>query len=264
MITPGSRFGKLVVVGKGEFLISGGIKRSRLECLCDCGRTTHVEAFSLRNGGTSTCGCSKRKLSIKVGDKFTRLTVTFVPPYGLGSRGNLSKVDCLCECGNTATLAPAALVSGKTQSCGCLKLKRDGDSASAEFGIWYRMIARCYDQDSKDYPDYGGRGIAVCDRWRESYPNFLFDMGRRPSKELSIDRIEVNGNYEKSNCRWATDEQQANNRRTSHYVEFNGDKRTIAEWAFALGFKYACLMARIQNGWSVQDTLTIPSGAKKR
>src|SRR6266508_728705 len=151
-----------------------------------------------------------------VGRKFGRLTVT-------GRAGNdghgHAMWACLCECGTTITVARGALRTRETQSCGCLKRQRTrethtthGQSNSPEWRAWRNMRQRCKNRRHPKYRDYGGRGITVCDRWA-SFENFLADMGPKPSPAHSIDRIDVNGNYEPGNCRWATPKEQRLNQR---------------------------------------------------
>jgi hypothetical protein len=109
------------------------------------------------------------------------------------------------------------------------------------------MMVRCYNTRSDDYPDYGGRGIAVCDRWRESFAAFLSDMGLRPSRRHSLDRKDNAGGYGPDNCRWATDVEQANNRRSSRVITINGEARTLAQWAEHAGLKYHTLKQRLKT-----------------
>ena len=139
-------------------------------------------------------------------------------------------VKCQCRCGGIVTVRKESLASGNVKSCGCLhkefvsKLGKsavkhgefaDGKQGCGEYFSWHNLKERCLNKNDKDYAKYGGRGITVCNKWKESYQNFLADMGRRPEGYSSIDRINVNGNYEPSNCRWSTYKQQSNNRRVS-------------------------------------------------
>lgn len=115
---------------------------------------------------------------------------------------------------------------------------------------WQGMKDRCYNKNSKRYDHYGGRGITVADRWLgvDGFDNFLSDMGDKPGKEYSIDRIDVNGPYSPENCRWATWEQQENNRRINKYYEFRGKKMTLPQWSRELGIPYSTLLYRKRKG----------------
>lgn len=119
------------------------------------------------------------------------------------------------------------------------------------------MRARCTCPTHHAYASYGGRGISVCDRWSE-YLSFLADMGRRPSPQHSIDRIDNNGNYEPGNCRWATASEQRNNCRQNHVLEFNGRRMTMKQWADVVGLRLGTISERLRRGWSVEDALTKP------
>lgn len=136
---------------------------------------------------------------------------------------------CKCDCGTTKEVQTSYLKSGNTKSCGCYKLSqtslimtKHGSSKTAEYSAWQGMKGRCYRKKNKKYPIYGGRGITVCDQWLESFDAFYAAMGDRPSPKHSVDRIDTNGNYEPSNCRWATASQQAINRRIKNPSGCNG------------------------------------------
>jgi len=128
--------------------------------------------------------------------------------------------NCKCICGNVKKVSGKSLRKDISKSCGCLRKEKTGDmrrthglSKTSEYGIYTAMLQRCYNPNANAYADYGGRGIYVCKEWKGSFETFLVDMGLKPSSKHSLDRINVNGNYEPSNCRWATIQEQADNRR---------------------------------------------------
>ena len=130
-------------------------------------------------------------------------------------------------------------------------------SNSSTWLSWHAMIQRCENHKNKNYIRYGGRGIRVCKRWRRSFIKFLADMGEKP-KGKTLDRIDNDGDYRPSNCRWATSRTQANNTRRNRYLTYKGKTRTIAQWSIIKGIKYKTLHTRLQRDWTVEDTLTIP------
>ena len=166
---------------------------------------------------------------------------------------------CRCDCGIEVVASSGNLVSGHTRSCGCLGREvtaarnraqsRHGHAAAEtrEYNTWHGMFARCRNPKSTSFSRYGGRGIGVCERWR-SFENFLEDMGPRPPG-MSLDRIDCNGNYEPSNCRWATAVEQQNGKRSNVRISIDGADRTIAEWSRVTGTPHHRILRRIRRGW---------------
>lgn len=195
------------------------------------------------------------------GKTFGSLTVEGL----IGIKNRTPYWQCLCRCGRTHAASSQTLRFGG--SCGCLKKERigalrrsHGKTGSPEFHSWSAMNQRCSNTKNKKFPSYGGRGITVCDRWRNSFEDFLSDVGPQPSAIHTIDRWPNNdGNYEPGNCRWATPRQQANNRRSSKILELNGESKTLAQWCRQTGLRSSSVLFRLQKGWSVKDALTKPS-----
>jgi hypothetical protein len=137
-----------------------------------------------------------------------------------------------------------------------------GNGRTPEYTAWRNMINRCTNPGVRSYPRYGGRGIAVCGRWRQNFAAFLADVGFRPGPGYTLDRIDSNGDYEPGNCRWATQVEQQNNRRDNHVITFGGVSKTLSEWARDLGIAPATLQTRInRRGWSLERAL---SGLERR
>lgn len=174
------------------------------------------------------------------GQRFGRLVVVSEAPK-LPRKKAGTRWHCRCDCGKKITTETGALRSGHTQSCGCYHKDQVADASSThgmtrspEWRAWRAMVARCTVPTNGSYPNYGGRGISVCDRWR-TFENFIADMGPRPPG-TTLDRYpNNNGNYEPGNCRWATRSQQDSNKRTTVMVTFEGKTKTYSEWARELG-----------------------------
>jgi len=246
--------GRLLVQGRAENSKHGHIKWS---CLCTCGCRVDVAGQSLRNGETKSCGCIRKELmQAKATDlrgrRFGRLLaqdrVTAPRPTYL----------CLCDCGKTKVIPSTQLLAGRTNSCGCLlseivkKLHtKHGKSNTTEFRIWAGMIARCYTPSATGYKNYGGRGITVCQHWRDAFAGFYADMGPRP-KGMSLDRINPNSAYTPENCKWSTALEQANNKTDNHFVEAYGQRKTISQWARELDVNRRDLNGAVLKGESIE------------
>jgi hypothetical protein len=197
----------------------------------------------------------------ETGRQFGRLTVAAFAGYQTVAREAMWQ--CICSCGTTVTVRAASLRNGHTTSCGCyvseqtaLRNSVHGLYGHPLYGAWGQMITRCTNPNDKSYPDYGGRGIAVCDRWRNSFEAFLTDMGERPDG-MTLDRIDGDGDYEPGNCRWATAAEQQRNRRNSVWLEYAGVGLPLTDWAAALGLNYYTLHNRVtQLGWPAERALT--------
>jgi hypothetical protein len=172
----------------------------------------------------------------------------------------------LCDCGNYKISSLGDVKRGKINSCGCIRKKQlaERNKANAKHGYfgtptytsWSGIIERCYNPNSGNYMMYGAKGITMCQRWRESFENFLEDMGDRP-EGCSIDRIDVYGNYEPENCRWSNAKTQARNRTNNVRYEYDDKYLTLPEWSEITGIRADTMLCRIKKlGWSIEDALT--------
>lgn len=166
---------------------------------------------------------------------------------------------CDCECGGSTNARGTALRAGHYQSCGCLQGNRThGLSNCQEYESWRAIRQRCLNSKCKSFKNYGGRGIAICNRWLESFENFLADMGHAPAPRMQIDRIDNNGNYEPSNCRWATVKEQSRNRRNNHFVTVDGQEMVLMDACIKYGIGHPTVLYRMRNGWSCEDAIKTP------
>lgn len=194
------------------------------------------------------------------GQKFNRLTVIkrIKPDYP-------TSWECCCSCGNTVIVTTNSLRSKKTQSCGCLRrelgakmLTTHGMYGSPEHRAWRHMKERCCNPNTKDFKNYGGRGITVCNEWRKSFMAFFNHVGKKPSPKHSIDRINNDGNYEPSNVRWADRKTQNNNSRRNYLITIDGITKNIAQWAEARGISRLTICNRLHMGWSPEKSVLHP------
>lgn len=242
----GQRFGKLVVQ---EYAGNDSNGRTLWKCLCDCGNEKTVSAKRLRSGAVKSCGCliHNPQFVDLVGKRFGRLVVEKMQSRKAG----IVKWECICDCGKRTVVDSHCLVRGQTRSCGCLKREiasdrfRNTDSKNENNGnfkhgmshkplhlIWSSMRQRCNNPKSDAFKNYGGRGISVCKEWDESFVQFCkWALDNGYSCGLTIDRINNDGNYEPSNCRWVDRKAQNNNTRRTIRLTVFGKSGSCAEIA---------------------------------
>lgn len=264
----GQRFGRLTVLDVAEY--KGRLTTWR--CKCDCGNEKIVRGDCLRYGLTKSCGCiQKEARTVKgkgikdlTGKRFGRLTVLERMEDG----DRRAKWLCKCDCGRIKIVASTNLIQGNTVSCGCLNRENQtthGKSKTRLYRIYNNMKNRCYNSNVKAFPDYGGRGIKVCDEWLADFMNFYnWAMTNGYDDTKSIDRIDNDGSYEPSNCRWVGLKAQQNNKRSNIMLEYKGKTKTVAEWADEVGIPRGIVYDRIKKGWTTEEALTTPKGEKRR
>lgn len=198
-------------------------------------------------------------MSISVGDSFGRLVVI--------RQGKLSGRNrywiCACECGKEKEICYSSLSRGASKSCGCLNSELSskrktthGLSKSAAYNVWINMKSRCLNPNNSSFDNYGGRGISICKRWL-NFENFYADMGEPPAAH-EIDRIDNNGDYAPSNCKWSTKHEQSENRRTNRIFYYKGEIKTLSQLSRASGISYFTLWARLVTlKWDIDRAMTI-------
>ena len=171
---------------------------------------------------------------------------------------------CLCDCGTSKVIVEQSLKSGMTKSCGCHRVEvarrknfKHGARQTKAFEAWWNMKSRCERPNGRYFKDYGGRGIQICERWLD-FANFYEDMGE-PEATLTLDRIDNNLGYFKENVRWATRQEQANNRRSNRMIEHSGKTMTLMQWARETGIGRSTIAYRIDNGWPIDKALSTSS-----
>lgn len=199
--------------------------------------------------------------------KFNMLTVK---ERVSNSKQGKARWKCLCKCGNYCIVESSKLLNETTKSCGCYRKSRIGDESRKHgktrtkiYKTWCHIKQRCFDKNDTRYNDWGGRGITICDEWKDDFQAFCDYVSKLENfgkVGYSIDRINNDGNYEPGNVRWVTKIVQNNNTRRNHYLTYNGKTQTIAQWAEELGINPYMVYSRINKyHWSVKDALTIPS-----
>jgi hypothetical protein len=216
-------------------------------------------------------------LAIQVGSRWGRWVIVGPPEGDATTATHGVRARARCDCGRERSVEVRSLVRGKSASCGCISGQRlktpefkAASRLSRKLGIshgvprppgykaWYSMIRRCRDSNHPGFHNYGGRGISVCERWKESFWNFNADMGVRPTRYHTIERIDNDGNYEPGNCRWATRKEQARNTRHNVMLTIEGETMCVAAWAERVGLSSGALKYRLSQGWAHERAVFTP------
>lgn len=200
------------------------------------------------------------KIKDLTGEKFGRLKVI---KYNGSNKNGRALWLCQCDCGNTKTIIASSLLNGLTISCGCYNKEHSKEihskhkqSYSKLYKVWNAMKTRCYNRNFMYYCNYGGRGIKICDEWKDfiNFYNWAIQNGYKEG--LTIDRINNDDDYKPNNCRWITRKQQNNNMRKNILIEYNGKKQTISEWANEYNLSRVALYYRLKRKWDIEKALT--------
>lgn len=180
---------------------------------------------------------------------------------------------CQCDCGGEKIVGSSALNRGAVSSCGCLmrelqfaagdRTRTHGGTGMPEYRVWRGIIDRCFHPSHKSYADYGGRGVKMCPRWRFSFAAFLSDMGRRPTPGHTIERTDTEGDYEPSNCCWATWKEQQRNRRNNRIITALGESLCLAEWSERTGIHASTISRRLKVGWTTNRAVLTVVGCRE-
>lgn len=274
----GEKFGRWTVLSRApDHITKSGLRVKMWTCRCECGTVKNVRQSELLSGGSKSCGCyksdrmrefAKSQSYDLVGKRFGRLTVLrqvedYVSPGGAHFHMWL----CQCNCGNQIKVITHDLMSGHTQSCGCLGKEKRRKSATKHglsktplYAKYNSILDRCYNPNNKEYKNYGGRGIKMCDEWRDDFTKFYaWAIETHWEPNLTIERIDVNGNYSPDNCTWLTIQQQQSNKTTRHELTARGETHSIKEWADILDMSQDVIERRLnQLGWSDEEALFTP------
>lgn len=250
----GKRFGKLSVI-KREGSTDGKRKFPLWLCKCDCGNTCLRTASHLKSDYTNTCGACPDEKEDLSGRKYGRWTVI----KRAENKHRKTAYLCRCDCGTERVVTADTLLNGRSLSCGCMQKETvienhttHGMTHTRIYNIYHNMKNRCCNQNDDRYHDYGGRGITICPEWlgEHGFENFAkWSMENGYAENLTIDRINTNGNYEPSNCRWATNYVQMNNRRNCIMFSFFGVTKSLKEWCDCIKENYDKMYGRYHRGY---------------
>lgn len=211
-----------------------------------------------------------------LGKKFNRLTILKEVESVKYKKGIMRKVLCECDCGNKKEIDLNSIKRGKSTSCGCFN-KENSKNLHTKHGfamlstgvrhpdycIWIKMKSRCFNTNDKSYSNYGGRGIEVCDRWKDSFENFIKDLGWRPNNKYSLERIDYNGNYCPENCKWIHKSEQSKNSRRVKLIDYNGKSYCLTDLCKLLNLTYSTMRHRVYDlGIPFEEAMKYPQHYK--
>ncbi len=256
----GERHGRFIVVDRNGSYPSG---HPRWLVRCSCGHVCAMGTSSITRMSSRPCGHAGGPIKDLIGQRFGRRTVT---GRGGTNRHGQYLWQWICDCGNAGESTNSSVRSN--QSCGCLvseklvaRSTRHGlksrRAPAPEYAVWVAMKGRCNNPSDAGFKNYGGRGIGYADDW-ESFAIFVSDMGRRPTKTHTLERRDNNGDYGPGNCYWASREVQANNKRSTSYVNYEGERLALTPLCRRFGINPSVVRWRLKNGWSVNDALRQP------
>lgn len=248
----GRRFGRLTAVSFGGYAKNGG-RVAAWNCVCDCGTTRLASGVELSRGRILSCGCASTNSPIDLTGRVFHAWTVLGKAENSGGR---TKWRCRCACGIEKSVFTNHLVEGRSKSCGCIRpTKARVIQRHPLYSTWSNMLQRCSNPNNKSYKNYGGRGITVCVRWRTDFWSFVADMGDRPTRGHSLERMDNNLGYTPENCVWATRVEQGRNRRNNHLVTYDGKTMPLSQAVELAGANYGTVKWRLKHGVSDSEAI---------
>ena len=243
-------------------------------CVCDCGKEKIVPTSYFGEKHTSrhiiSCGCMANPIRDLTGKRFGRWTV--LSKASSSGKDYKTRWNCVCDCGTKAIVQAGNLLSGASVSCGCYlkeitgnRSRTHGDGYGVRlYRIWMGMRQRCNNPNAEKYPIYGERGIKVCLEWNNSYPAFKeWALNNGYAENLTLDRIDNDGDYCPQNCRWLNNKDQCNHKRNNVCITYKGVTKTISQWAEDIGISKSSLAQRKRDGWTDEECIETPKGKRR-
>lgn len=264
----GKRFYNITVIDRsGTHISQNGKKFVTWNCVCDCGNKFVAIGNNIKRGKHKTCGCQSftQRYENLVGKTYGYLTVIEKTDIKRAKKGIYWK--CRCSCGKEVVINGNDIRYGNTISCGCSKVNRfktHGLSDTRLYSIWTDMKQRCLNRNAKAFDYYGKKGITICDEWLDFVKFYEWSMSNGYKDDLTIDRIDVNGDYSPDNCRWVDMTTQLNNTSRNHFITKDGERKTVAQWAHSLDLSPQAIFSRLRRGWSEVDAISMGRMVRKR